>query len=98
MRTATIVEVSSNERAHSPSYQVTLDCGSLGMKSSRAKITARYSYKELIGKQVIVVANFPPKQIANMMSECLILGVIGEADGVSLFTTLSSVQNGLRIA
>ena len=98
MRTATVVEASLNEKAHSPAYQVTLDCGPLGMKRSSAQITSRYTTAELIGKQVIVVVNFPPKQIANMMSECLILGVVGEPEGVSLLTTLSSVKNGLRVA
>ena len=83
----------------SSAKQLLIDFGDLGIKKSSAQITQKYpNINELIGKQIIAVTNFPPKQIANFMSECLVLGVIGEQNGVTLLTTDKKVKNGLRIA
>ena len=71
---------------------------SSGIKKSSAQITELYQPQELIGKQVIAVVNFPPKQIADMMSECLVLGVVGGKEGVVLLSTERAVQNGFRIS
>lgn len=99
MRVGTILEVKVFEKAHKPAYQLRIDFGDFGIKKSSAQITEKYPNPEiLVGKQIIAVTNFPPKQIANFMSECLILGVIGDESGVTLLTTDKPVQNGLLIS
>ncbi|RYD72455.1 MAG: tRNA-binding protein, partial [Sphingobacteriales bacterium] len=82
MRVGTILEAIPFEKARNPSYQLKIDFGELGVKNSSAQITALYSSEELIGKQVIAVVNFPPKQIANFFSECLVLGIYDEQNNV----------------
>ena len=84
--------------ARNPAYQVKIDFGSdLGIKKSSAQITNLYDKEDLLGKQVIAVVNFPKKQIANFMSECLILGAVKGKD-VILLQPGSSVPNGLKIS
>jgi len=73
-----------------------IDFGELGILNSSAQITHRYSEDELLDKQVIAVVNFPKKQIANFMSECLVLGAVNEKD-VILISTEDTAMNGLRI-
>lgn len=97
LRSGTIVSVSDFPKARNPSYQVEIDFGDLGIKKSSAQITNLYQKEELIGKQIIAVVNFPKKQIAYFMSECLILGVYGENGDVTLISTSLPVQNGLPI-
>ncbi len=98
MRVGTIVEAKSFEQAINPSYQVQIDFGpEIGIKKSSAQITAKYTLEELIGKQVIAVVNFPPKQIANFMSECLLLGAVDSKD-VVLLSPDRLVKNGLKIS
>ena len=98
MRTGTILEAVVFENARKPAYQLTIDFGSLGIKRSSAQITDHYTPESLIGQQVIAVVNFPPKQIANFFSECLVLGSV-DADGkVVLLQPERKVENGLRIA
>ncbi len=98
MRVATILEVCVFEEARNPAYKITLDFGDFGIKKTSAQITKRYQPEDLIGKQVIAVVNFPPKQIANMMSECLLLGAVGEAQEVTIISPESKIANGLRIS
>lgn len=99
MRVGTILEAKVFEKARKPAYQLQIDFGDFGIKKSSAQITEKYPNPEiLIGKQIIAVTNFPPKQIANFMSECLVLGVIGDENGVTLLTTDKSVDNGLLIS
>lgn len=98
MRTGTIVEVNDFPKAKNPSYQLIIDFGEIGTKKSSAQITKRYTKEELIGKQIIAVINFPPKQIANFISECLVLGVLGDDKEVTLLTPDKSVSNGFKIA
>ncbi len=98
MRVGTIVEVADFAEARNPAYQLKIDFGSeLGVKKSSAQITNLYTKEDLLGKQVIAVINFPKKQIANFMSECLILGAVAEKD-VVLLQPESSVPNGLKIS
>lgn len=98
MRTGTILEAVVFENARKPAYQLTIDFGSLGIKRSSAQITDHYTPESLIGQQVIAVVNFPPKQIANFFSECLVLGSV-DADGkVVLLQPERKMDNGLRIA
>lgn len=98
MRIGTILTAEEFTNAKKPAYQITIDFGELGIKKSSAQITQRYKPAELIGKQVIAVVNFPAKQIANFLSECLILGVVGSDEGVVLISTDKPVANGLKIA
>ncbi|MNE06368.1 tRNA-binding protein YgjH [compost metagenome] len=98
MRVGTIIEASDFPKARNPSYQLTIDFGPLGIKRSSAQITDLYTPETLIGQQVIAVVNFPPKQIANFISECLVLGTLGDQKVVTLLQPGQKVENGLRIA
>ncbi|NMB67015.1 tRNA-binding protein [Candidatus Woesearchaeota archaeon] len=99
MRTGTIIEVKDFPKAKNPAYQLKIDFGKeIGIKSSSAQITKLYKKEDLIGKQIIAVVNFPKKQIADFISECLVLGVILEDKGVVLLTTDKKTENGKRIA
>lgn len=97
MRVGTITAVSPNKRARVPAYKVTIDLGSeLGIKKSSAQITGHYTPEDLIGKQVVVVANFEPIRIADVKSEVRILGA--EAEGGCVLLSLERpVENGSRI-
>jgi len=97
MRAGTILSSEEFTEAKKPAYRLTIDFGKFGIRKSSAQITKFYSAGELKGKQVIAVVNFPPKQIANMQSECLILGVVGSDNEVTLITPDKKVNNGLRI-
>ena len=97
IRSGTIIEVTDFPKAKKPAYQLSIDFGVLGVKQSSAQITHHYSKEELKGKQVIAVVNFPPKQIANFFSECLVLGVYDENNQVILLRPDKPVANGQRI-
>ena len=97
IRAGTILEVNDFPNAGKPSYQLTIDFGEFGIKRSSAQITKLYKKEELIGRQVIAVVNFPPKQIANFFSECLVLGVYNEDNDVVLLHPSLKVQNGGKI-
>lgn len=97
MRIGTIVSAEVFEEVRNPAYKIVIDFGDFGMRKTSAQITQLYQPKELIGKQVVAVVNFPPKQIANFMSECLILGAVGENKEVTLISPDDGVKNGLRI-
>ena len=75
IRVGTILEAVDFEKARVPAYQLKVDFGPLGTRKSSAQITTLYTKEELIGKKILAVVNFAPKQIANFMSECLVLGV-----------------------
>ena len=95
-RVGTIIAAEVFVEAIKPAYKLRIDFGELGILNSSAQITHRYSEDELLGKQIIAVVNFPKKQIANFMSECLVLGAVNEKD-VILISTEDTVMNGLRI-
>jgi len=97
MRVGTIVEVNDFPKAKKPAYQLKIDFGALGIKASSAQITSFYTKDTLLGKQVIAVVNFPPKQIANFISECLVLGVYTENKEVILLQPERGVLNGGKI-
>lgn len=97
MRVGTILEANNFPEARNPSYQLIIDFGEeIGQRKTSAQITKRYHKDELIGKQVVAVVNFPKKQIANFMSECLVLGAV-DGKNVTLLRTDKPVENGLRI-
>lgn len=97
MRVGTILSADAFPEARNPSYLMEIDFGPLGIRKTSAQITQLYRLEDLIGKQVIAVVNFPPKQIANRMSECLVLGVVGANKEVTLLQPERPVENGLRI-
>lgn len=96
IRVGTILIAEIFKEAKRPAYKLTIDFGELGIKKSSAQITERYQPSDLIGKQIIAVVNFPPKQIANIMSECLVLGGLNDA-GVSLLSTDFKLPNGTKV-
>lgn len=96
IRTGTIEDAVIFEKAIKPAYQLKVNFGELGLKKTSAQITKRYQPEDLIGKQVLAVVNFPPKQIANFMSECLILGAV-DKDDVVLIQPEIRVKDGLPI-
>ena len=97
IRSGTILEVTDFPKAKKPAYQLTIDFGPMGIKHSSAQITHHYSPEALKGKQVVAVVNFPPKQIANFFSECLVLGVYNENNDVVLLQPTLPVKNGSRV-
>ncbi|GMN09497.1 tRNA-binding protein [Croceitalea sp. MTPC9] len=98
MRVGTIIQVDDFPKARKPAYQVKIDFGlGMGVKKSSAQITKRYAKEDLLGKQIVAVVNFPKKQIADFMSECLILGAV-EDDDVILLQPSFDIPNGLKIS
>ena len=97
IRVGTILVASVFEKVKKPCYKLEIDFGELGVLKSSAQITGLYTLDELKGKQILAVVNFPKKQIANMMSECLVLGLVGGED-VVLINPDRKVKNGMRLA
>jgi len=98
MRIGTILDVQDFPKAKKPAYIMEIDFGAeIGLRKSSAQITQRYSKDSLIGKQIVAVVNFPKKQIANFMSECLVLGAVGLKNDIVLLNPDFRVENGLRI-
>jgi tRNA-binding protein len=98
MRVGTIIGVADFPGVRNPAYQIQIDFGpQVGLKKTSAQLTERYLKNDLLGRQVIAVVNFPKKQIANFMSECLILGAVDGKD-VILLEPESLVPNGLKIS
>lgn len=97
IRAGTVVKALPFPKAKNPAYQLTIDFGELGIKRSSAQITNLYTPEELVGRQVIAVVNFPPKQIANFYSECLVLGVYTLNKEVVLLQPQQKVINGSKI-
>ena len=97
IRVGTILEVNAFPKAKRPAWQLTVDFGELGIKKSSAQITDLYEQQELIGRQVLAVVNFPPKQVANFFSECLVLGVYTDKNEVVLVSPDRRVENGWKL-
>lgn len=98
MRAGTIIEVDDFPKARKPAFKLLIDFGEeIGTKRSSAQITAHYKKEDLLNRKVIAVVNFPPKQIANFTSECLVLGVYDENKDVILLQPERTVKNGMKI-
>ncbi|KAF2516547.1 tRNA-binding protein [Flavobacterium foetidum] len=98
MRIGTIVEVNDFPEAKKPAFQLTIDFGpEIGIRKSSAQITKRYKKEDLVNRQIVSVVNFPKKQIGKFMSECLVLGAVGEEGDVILLAPDFKIPNGLRI-
>ena len=97
IRVGTIIHAELFKEAINPSYKLKIDFGDLGILKSSAQITKNYTIEMLVNFQVIAIENFPKKQIANFMSECLVLGVV-QGDSVVLINPNNKIANGLKIA
>ncbi|WP_340074900.1 tRNA-binding protein [Leptobacterium sp. I13] len=97
IRVGTVAEVNDFPKARKPAYQLTIDFGKeIGVRKSSAQITKRYTKEDLLHKQIIAIINFPKKQIANFVSECLVLGAV-EGDDVLLLHPEEKVPNGMQV-
>jgi tRNA-binding protein len=98
IRSGTIIAINDFPKARKPAYQITIDFGGeLGIRKSSAQITTHYKKEDLLNRQIIAVVNFPPKQIADFISECLVLGVYDENKDVILLQPGKPVANGMKI-
>ena len=98
LRVGTIVAVDDFPEARKPAYKLQVDFGAeIGVKKSSAQITALYERDSLIGKQVLAVVNFPPKQIGPVRSECLVTGFHNADGDIVLTMPTTKVPNGARL-
>lgn len=98
IRIGTIIEVNDFSKAKKPAYQLKIDFGELGIKKSSAQITNLYTKSDLSNKQVIAIVNFKPRQIANFISEVLVLGVYNNEGNVVLLKASGHSKNGEQIS
>jgi len=98
IRIGTIIEVNDFPKARKPAYHLKIDFGALGIKKSSAQITDLYSKDDLLHKQISAIINFKPRQIANFMSECLVLGIYNFDGDVVLLQANKTVKNGEQIS
>lgn len=97
IRVGEIVKAEVFEKARRPAYKLLVDFGEeIGIKKSSAQVTELYKIEDLVGKQVLAVINFPPRQIADFMSEVLVLGTYSK-DGVVLIQPERAVENGDKL-
>jgi tRNA-binding protein len=96
IRVGTIIEVNDFPEAHKPAFQLSIDFGDLGIKNTSAQITTLYSKEDLLDKQIVANVNFKKKQIANFMSECLIIGAV-DSEKVILLSPEDKVPNGTPV-
>lgn len=97
MRVGTVLNAALNLKARKPSYVLEIDFGDYGVKTSSAQLTVNYTPEQLIGTQVVAVLNFPPKRIAGVESQVLVLGALSQLEDVVLLRPTKAVENGARI-
>ena len=97
IRTGRIISADDFPEAKKPAYKLRIDFGELGVKKSSAQITRLYTKEELVGKEILAVVNFPPRQIANFISEVLVLGVETD-DGVVLLSLDKPTEEGKKVS
>ena len=98
LRVGTIIRAEDFPKAMKPAYKLWIDMGELGLKQSSAQLTVLYDKEELVGKQVICVTNFPPKQVADFISEVLTTGFVLPNGSVVLAQPEKKVPNGSKLA
>ena len=98
MRVGQVIRVEDFPNARKPAYKLWIDFGPLGVKTSSAQLTRRYRKDDLLGRQVVAVVNFPPRQIADFKSEVLVLGAVNDDGDVVLLQPDQPVPLGWRIA
>lgn len=98
IRVGTIIEVKDFLNAKKPAYQLKIDFGELGIKKSSAQITDLYSKEDLINRQITAIVNFKPRQIANFMSEVLVLGIYNTNNQVVLLQNSKAIKNGQKVS
>lgn len=98
IRSGTIIQVEDFREARNPSYKIWVDFWTdLGIKKTSAQITKLYTKEQLVGKQILGVINFPPKQIGNFMSEFLLTGCKDDEKGIVIATLEQWVKNGSKL-
>ena len=97
LRVGTIIEVNDFPEARKAAYQLSIDFGDLGVKKSSAQITTQYQKEDLLNRQIVATVNFPKKQIAHFMSECLVMGAV-KANEVFLLHPETKVKNGSQVS
>ncbi|MFA9190170.1 tRNA-binding protein [Flavobacterium sp. FZUC8N2.13] len=98
MHVGTIIHVTDFPEARKPAFRLTIDFGeTIGIRKTSAQITKRYTKEVLLNRQIVAVVNFPKKQIGKFMSECLVLGAVGQEGDVILLAPDFKIENGLRI-
>jgi len=98
LRVGTIIAVADFPKARKPAYQLTIDFGTtIGIRKSSAQLTVHYTKENLLGRQIIGVVNFPKKQIAHFMSECLVTGFADEHGDIVLASVAAPVPNGAKL-
>ncbi len=97
IRAGKIIKAEDFPRARKPAYKLWIDFGSFGIKKSSAQIARLYKKEDLLDRLVVAVINFPPKQVADFMSEVLVLGVVLDNDEVALLNTDQKVSLGSRV-
>ncbi len=98
IRIGTIIEVNDFPKARKPAYQLKIDFGELGIKNSSAQITDIYTKEDLLNRQITAVVNFKPKQMANFISECLVLGVANSKGEIVLLKASTNIKKGEQIS
>ena len=98
IRIGTIKEVNDFPKARQPAYQLKIDFGELGIKNSSAQITDLYTKEDLLNRQITAIVNFKPKQIANFISECLVLGVANANGEIVLLKASNNIKNGEQVS
>jgi tRNA-binding protein len=97
LRVGRIIKAQDFPKANKPAYKLWIDFGRIGVKKASAQITKLYSKKDLLERKIVAVVNFPPKQVADFMSEVLVLGVLLEDGAVSLLSIEHDVPLGVKV-
>ena len=98
LRVGTVAEAVVNPKAHRPAFVLTIDFGPLGTRTSSAQITENYTPDALVGRQVVAVTNLPPKRVAGIRSEVLVLAAVSPTRGTVLLELGRPVENGTLVA
>lgn len=98
IRVGKIIAVEDFPEAKKPAYKLTIEFGELGIRRSSARITKNYTKEDLVGRKVLAVLNFPPKQVGNFISEVLVLGAVPEEENVILLEPDKDLPSGSKVS